>query len=107
MGGRSTAILTCWRRAFRACLRWGMFATDRSSGWRRAWAKAPSRFNWCTRTWRGSEMDLAQQLKTVPVFAELADEDLAWLAGKMEVGYYNPGDVIATEGAPADRMWVI
>jgi signal transduction histidine kinase len=50
---------------------------------------------------------LAQQLKTVPVFADLSDEDLAWLAARMKLGHYNPGDVIAEEGSVADRMWVI
>jgi signal transduction histidine kinase len=50
---------------------------------------------------------LAQQLKAIPVFSDLGDEDLAWLAERMEVVHFNPGDVIATEGSPADRMWVV
>jgi signal transduction histidine kinase len=54
-----------------------------------------------------STAELAQQLKAVPVFSDLADEDLAWLAARMEVDYYNPGDIIAAEGSPANRMWVI
>jgi signal transduction histidine kinase len=52
-------------------------------------------------------ISLAQQLKTVPVFADLTDEDLAWLAARMKLGQYDPGDIIAEEGSPADRMWVI
>ena len=52
-------------------------------------------------------INLAQQLKTVPVFADLRDDELAWLAERMEVLHYNPGDVIVPEGSPADRMWVV
>jgi signal transduction histidine kinase len=50
---------------------------------------------------------LAQQLKTIPVFADLVEQDLAWLAERMEVNHYNAGDIIAVEGSPADRMWII
>ena len=52
-------------------------------------------------------ISLAQLLKTVPVFAELSGEDLAWLASRMEVFQYKPGDVIVQEGSPADRMFVL
>jgi len=54
-----------------------------------------------------SAASLAQQLKAVPVFSDLGDEELAWLAERMEVFHFNPGDVIASEGSPADRMWVV
>lgn len=50
---------------------------------------------------------LAQQLKAVPVFADLSEEDLAWLAARMKLGHYSPGEIIAEEGSPADRMWII
>jgi signal transduction histidine kinase len=50
---------------------------------------------------------LAQQLRTVPVFSDLSEEDLAWLASRMELVEYNTGDVIIEEGAPADRMMVL
>jgi signal transduction histidine kinase len=50
---------------------------------------------------------LAQQLKTVPVFTDLSDADLAWLAERMELLQYNPGDVIIPEGSPADRMMIL
>ena len=50
---------------------------------------------------------LAQQLKTVPLFADLSEEDLAWLAARMKLGHYSPGEIIAEEGSPADRMWII
>jgi signal transduction histidine kinase len=50
---------------------------------------------------------LARQLKAVPAFSDLSEEDLTWLAERMEVVHYNAGDIVAVEGAPADRMWVI
>ncbi len=52
-------------------------------------------------------IDLTKQLKTVPAFAELRSEDLAWLAAHMEVHHYDRGDLIAAEGSTADRMWVL
>ena len=51
--------------------------------------------------------ELAQQLRTVPVFSDLSAEDLSWLAARMELLHYNPGDIIAAEGSPADRMMVL
>src|SRR5258708_28959522 len=54
-----------------------------------------------------STTDLALQLKALPVFSDLSQEDLAWLASRMEVVHYKPGDVIAEEGSPADRLMVI
>ncbi len=50
---------------------------------------------------------LAERLKSVPVFAELAPEDLDWLASRMEIKHFEPGDVVLAEGSPADRMVVI
>jgi signal transduction histidine kinase len=52
-------------------------------------------------------LDLVQRLKTVPVFSELSEEDLLWLAARMEVAHYGPGDIVMEEGAPADRMLVL
>jgi len=54
-----------------------------------------------------SAANLAHHLKTIPVFSDLRDEDLGWLAARMEVCRYQPGDVVVAEGAPADRMWVM
>jgi signal transduction histidine kinase len=51
--------------------------------------------------------DLAQRLKAVPIFSDLADADLSWLAAHMEVAHYNPGDIVVEEDAPADRMMVL
>jgi signal transduction histidine kinase len=50
---------------------------------------------------------LAQRLKSVPAFAELSEEDLAWLAARMQVVHYDSGDVVAAEGSPADHMWIV
>ena len=52
-------------------------------------------------------IDLARRLQTVPIFSELPDEDLSWLAARMEVVQYNAGDIIVAEGAAADRMLVL
>jgi len=52
-------------------------------------------------------ISLAQQLKRVPVFADVPDEELAWLAARMELVHYNAGEVIVQEGSPADRMFVL
>ena len=51
--------------------------------------------------------NLTQQLKDVPVFADLSGEDLLWLAARMDLVDYNAGDVIAEEGSAADRMMVL
>ncbi|HTS60731.1 MAG TPA: ATP-binding protein [Candidatus Acidoferrales bacterium] len=50
---------------------------------------------------------LAQQLQAIPVFSDLSGQDLAWLADRMTLLQYSPGDIIAAEGSPADRMIVI
>jgi signal transduction histidine kinase len=54
-----------------------------------------------------SAASLPQQLKTIPVFSDLPSEDLAWLASLMEVVHFKPGDIVVTEGSPANRMIVI
>ena len=50
---------------------------------------------------------LAQRLKTVSVFSDLSEEDVAWLAAHMEVVRYQAGDIVVEEGSPADRMMVV
>lgn len=54
-----------------------------------------------------SAASLSQQLKTIPVFSDLPLEDLEWLASRMELVHFKPGDIVVTEGSPADRMFVI
>ena len=53
------------------------------------------------------EFDLAQRLKAVPVFADLSEDGLLWLAARMEVIHYDRGEVVIEEDTPADRMWVL
>ena len=51
--------------------------------------------------------DLTQQLAAIPVFSDLAAEDLGWLASRMEVKHYEPGDVLVVEDSPADRLMIV
>lgn len=46
-------------------------------------------------------------LRTVPVFADLAEDDLRWLADEMTLLELLPGEVVTQAGAPADRLFVI
>ncbi len=50
---------------------------------------------------------LADELRTVPVFADLSAEDLEWLAGQMTVVELSAGDTAISEGSPADQMFVV
>src|SRR5271154_3334497 len=52
-------------------------------------------------------MTLAEELRTVPVFADLPQDDLEWLASQMTRQEFAPGDTIVREGSPADRMMVV
>jgi len=52
-------------------------------------------------------MKLAEELRTVPAFADLAADDLEWLATQMTEIELAPGEVSVREGAPADRMFVL
>ena len=47
------------------------------------------------------------ELRTVPLLADLADEELAYLASIAEEREYAPGQAIAPQGAPAESMFVI
>jgi len=51
--------------------------------------------------------DLTQQLAEIPVFSGVPLEDLNWLATRMEVAHYAPGETVLVEDSPADRMVVI
>ena len=50
---------------------------------------------------------LTDDLRSVPVFADLADDDLEWLAAQMTPVNLSPGDIYIREGTPADRMTVL
>jgi signal transduction histidine kinase len=52
-------------------------------------------------------MTLAEELRVVPVFADLSADDLEWLASQMTPVDLAPGDTIVREGSPADRMMVV
>jgi len=50
---------------------------------------------------------LAGELGTIPVFEDLPEDGLEWLASQMTVVNLEPGDVFIHEGDPADRMVVV
>jgi signal transduction histidine kinase len=52
-------------------------------------------------------MSLAEELRTVPEFADLPAEGLEWLASQMTRTELEPGEVFFLSGAPADRMIVV
>jgi signal transduction histidine kinase len=52
-------------------------------------------------------MTLAEELRTVPVFADLPADDIEWLAARMTPIDLAPGEIFIREGAPADRMLVL
>jgi CRP-like cAMP-binding protein len=46
-------------------------------------------------------------LRRISVFADLADDQIAWLAGNMEEVRLAPGETSIAEGSPADAMLVL
>ncbi len=50
---------------------------------------------------------LIDDLRKIEVFSDLPQEDLAWLAEKFEEIRFQPGEIIAREGEPADYLTVI
>jgi CRP-like cAMP-binding protein len=50
---------------------------------------------------------LAEELRTVPVFADLPPDDLDWLASQMTRVDLAPGEILIREGSPADRMMIL
>ncbi|HUE21798.1 MAG TPA: ATP-binding protein [Bryobacteraceae bacterium] len=52
-------------------------------------------------------MNLAEELRAVPVFADLPAGDLDWLASQMTPVDLAPGEIFIREGSPADRMVVL
>ncbi|MGA2134317.1 MAG: ATP-binding protein [Bryobacteraceae bacterium] len=52
-------------------------------------------------------ISLAKELRTVPTFADLAPEDLEWLASRMTIMHLEAGEVYIHEGDPADRMIIL
>jgi hypothetical protein len=70
-----------------------------------AWAKAPSPCSSSTATW--PTVIRPDELRTVPLLADLADEELAYLVFIAEEREYAPGQAIAPQGAPAESMFII
>jgi signal transduction histidine kinase len=54
-----------------------------------------------------STASLVQQLAAIPVFSGLPSEDISWLASRMQVAHFAPGEIVTVEDSPADRMVVI
>lgn len=52
-------------------------------------------------------MTLAEELRSIPLFADLPAEGLEWLASRMEVRDFAAGETFFEAGAPADRMFVL
>ncbi|HVX67758.1 MAG TPA: Crp/Fnr family transcriptional regulator, partial [Bryobacteraceae bacterium] len=50
---------------------------------------------------------LAERLRNISVFADLSEDGLEWLASNMEIREFRPGDLLAKEGDPADRLTVV
>jgi signal transduction histidine kinase len=50
---------------------------------------------------------LISDLRKIEVFADLPEEDLAWLTEKFEKVRYQPGEIFIQEGDPADNLFVI
>ncbi|HSF40748.1 MAG TPA: ATP-binding protein [Thermoanaerobaculia bacterium] len=50
---------------------------------------------------------LAADLRRISAFADLPDDQLAWLAGHMKEVRLQPGEISTVEGAPADSMLIV
>ncbi len=48
-----------------------------------------------------------EDLRSVPVFADLAEDDLHWLAEQMTLLELRAGEVFIRAGSPADRLFVV
>ncbi len=48
-----------------------------------------------------------EELRSVPAFADLPADGLAWMAAQMTLREYGPGEIVTPEGSPADRMIVL
>jgi len=52
-------------------------------------------------------MTLAEELRTVPIFADMPAEGLEWLASEMKLLEYSAGDLFVHEGERAEHMFVL
>ncbi len=53
------------------------------------------------------ETPTPDDLRTIPVFADLAEDDLRWLADEMTLFELRPGEAAIQAGSPADRLFVV
>jgi len=51
--------------------------------------------------------ELALELKTVPAFADIPEDDLIWLSGMMTPIDLAPGEILMREGSPADYLCIV
>ena len=54
-----------------------------------------------------AKMTTTEELRAVSAFADLAAEDLDWLAAQMTFADFQAGDLLVEGGSPADRMIVL
>jgi signal transduction histidine kinase len=54
-----------------------------------------------------SARNLIGELTKLPVFADLAEDQLAWLADRLEDVRLAPGDVYAREGDPPEHLFIV
>jgi signal transduction histidine kinase len=59
------------------------------------------------QTMQMQSTDLARQLAAIPVFSDMSAEDLEWLASRMKLVHFAPGDVAVAEDSPAEYLIVI
>ena len=51
--------------------------------------------------------EMRARLRAVPIFADLSDGDLDWIAAQCQILELAEGDILARPGDPADRMFII
>src|SRR5262249_46657488 len=50
---------------------------------------------------------ILQELRGVPALADLPEEQLTWLATRVEERTFNPNEIMALEGHPADLFFIL
>ncbi|HSU59449.1 MAG TPA: ATP-binding protein [Bryobacteraceae bacterium] len=59
------------------------------------------------RNTAGAFHPTSDDLRTIPAFADLVEDDLRWLAEEMTLIELLPGEVVIQSGSPADRLFVM
>ena len=60
-----------------------------------------------TITTPDTQKPLSEELRTIPIFADLAEEELAWLAAHASDDVWEPGALVIREGDAAEHMTII